>query len=1327
MADTPEIKSDNDQLPKVSQTEADSAILEDGLSLVRLTETDKEERVGVAKPADSLLGEGLYSAAYSLHSAGKGVLQLAGQEDLIGEMDIPAPAEFGSARWHAQQVGGAAGIIAPFMLTHKGVQMASRKIAPTRMGAGIARYLDTPGKVAIAEGAIAGGTFEFLAKPTQEGDSIWTRPKNFAVGAATFGTLTASTIGIKSYASGLSRPMAQRMLGNNLTANTLSGVPAGFAHTLSHDVMYKGTDFSKYSGLQDYGKNAYTFGVVGLGLGLKDVGVAGAKKALGIEEAPGFHALVEKGEANRSANERLLSGLRVDINAEAFKPTESPVAAERAPSLAEQARALVERVVPERPVDRAVLENTVLAGSDGAKTGETFKVYDVPQEVAPRVKEGFSRALEAVKTGSEAKAGEFLEFAADPANAPAAKFIIEAAHIKNDPVLIDLVGRVYQLSPEVNSALRGEALAKAASDSNAAAPVKEAFVEWARTEGVNDGHGLIRMGQSLGKPEIAQLAIETYRGIEGSPLAKEIRMGESIAELANKHAREYKEPGEPVEPVPGTEAHIAVREASARLATETVAGRLRRQVDPAKEVDAETFNFERFNERMVEFDRGLEMLNRAHREGTEIDTAKLTEYAQGDGARVGKALLEWSYIVDNPGMVKALEKAYGFDYSQSKVIEGEALARASLREGAPDTLFDRFVEYTKNDGVNVGDYLLSEAVSAGDPVMEHAVVIGYAHAPNSRLGASMMKGVELIDAAAGKTNREGEAVETSTYSREATESLVEFAMGEGAHLGRALEKLVEVSDADPRATTALKEAYLFAQNQGRRDVGDAQLRDLRYDTDVMEPFFDLISRVPSNPAEYAAFKAQVLDFIARNRREITNPDQPDRAIETGYHIETNPNSPNFGKNIFEIIASESAYSSVAGPIDYYFRTNNGLGKFPEVKAIEYEYSEVGPGGEAAPRSLRYQVDKVFPEFEASTGGDKLFKAHELADMISGMTPKQFREWMAYGQTKVEGSELTNFDRMGIAGAKVLNRPELVEAVRNDTTGDGALKSFKDMLVPEKAAGEVEAVPDWMNQHISMKLSVARARLGENATPGQILKEALPEWLVQQVAGGRVRPNEEGFIRYGDLNPDLVQVLDGVRTTEPNLFNKLVKPQEAPKPETLQQRFDRLERMLALEGPGATELATRLRELAGDNPRNVDPIIFRLNPERSPQEYRELVEIVAEGAKSLDDVALLMKIINEGNNLHRAKNPRDRNHRPDITDRDVQVNQELAISMVNEMAGNSARHGRALELADGLIQGRYRPPRNDGGRPGGGRFDNRSGGRRDRGGSKDEGGGRPGRR
>lgn len=319
MADTPEIQSDKDQPSKLSKVDMDLGISSDNLSLVKLTKPDETPLPGIAKPSETLVGEGLYSAAYSLHSAGRGALQLVGLEDAIGKMDIPAPAEFGTSRWHAQQLGGAAGIIAPFMLTHKGVKMMSTKLAPTEAGLAVSRVLNTPTKVAIAEGALAGGAFEFTFKPTEEGDSIWTRPKNFAVGAATFGTLTASTIGIKSYAGALAKPWAQRLLGSDIAATTLSGAPAGFAHTLSHDVAFKGTDFSKYSGLQDYGKNAYTFGVVGLGLGLKDAGMAKLKSFAGAEPAPTFHELAEQGRVKRQNDAELLASLRSDIAPEAAK------------------------------------------------------------------------------------------------------------------------------------------------------------------------------------------------------------------------------------------------------------------------------------------------------------------------------------------------------------------------------------------------------------------------------------------------------------------------------------------------------------------------------------------------------------------------------------------------------------------------------------------------------------------------------------------------------------------------------------------------------------------------------------------------------------------------------------------------------------------------------------------------------------------------------------------------------------------------------------------------------------------------------------------------
>ena len=157
-------------------------------------------------------------------------------------------------------------------------------------------------------------------------------------------------------------------------------------------------------------------------------------------------------------------------------------------------------------------------------------------------------------------------------------------------------------------------------------------------------------------------------------------------------------------------------------------------------------------------------------------------------------------------------------------------------------------------------------------------------------------------------------------------------------------------------------------------------------------------------------------------------------------------------------------------------------------------------------------------------------------------------------------------------------------------------------------------------------------------------------------------------------------------------------------------------MLSIEGPGSPELVAKLQSLAGDNPAALDQIMFRLNPERSAPEYRELIDIVTEGAKSIDDVSMLMKTINEGNNLHRVRNPKDRNYNKNVTEGDVQVNQELAISLVNQMvAPSGGKHGRALELVDGLISGRFRPPRREGGfNRGGDRGPDRGGDRGGRG-------------
>lgn len=120
-----------------------------------------------------------------------GVTQLANHvagKELVAELHLvgaPPPAELGTMRWHAQQIGGAIGMIAPFMLLDKGVGQVLR-------GSGLAAAKTLPMGARLAQAGLSGALYDGMFRPVQsEEGGFWSaRLRNAAVGAATFATLS---------------------------------------------------------------------------------------------------------------------------------------------------------------------------------------------------------------------------------------------------------------------------------------------------------------------------------------------------------------------------------------------------------------------------------------------------------------------------------------------------------------------------------------------------------------------------------------------------------------------------------------------------------------------------------------------------------------------------------------------------------------------------------------------------------------------------------------------------------------------------------------------------------------------------------------------------------------------------------------------------------------------------------------------------------------------------------------------------------------------------------------------------------------------------------
>ncbi|MBS1956340.1 MAG: hypothetical protein JST89_19290 [Cyanobacteria bacterium SZAS-4] len=223
---------------------------------------------------ESVVGDFLHSAAYSaVQEPINGITQIADavfHTKLLPQVQFisaPEQTQFGSANWHAQQVGGAVGMLLPFLAVGKGVRGLTGSASAAEAG-----LLSQPSMIGLTvkEAALTGFTYDALLKPSEykEGSLasfLGSRALNGATGAATFTALSLSGIGLNGLAE---TKFAQQMkvssfLKNEAVAGVLSGIPAGAVSAELH-ALQTGKPVPSW---QDLGQSVYGFSMVGGFLG----------------------------------------------------------------------------------------------------------------------------------------------------------------------------------------------------------------------------------------------------------------------------------------------------------------------------------------------------------------------------------------------------------------------------------------------------------------------------------------------------------------------------------------------------------------------------------------------------------------------------------------------------------------------------------------------------------------------------------------------------------------------------------------------------------------------------------------------------------------------------------------------------------------------------------------------------------------------------------------------------------------------------------------------------------------------------------------------------
>ena len=392
-----------------------------------------------------LVGEGLHSAAYSgVQEPAIGLAQLSDKVHLtsglakkVEFMSAPAHENFGTARWHAQQIGGALGMTAPFLATKgalakSGLSLAAKTEATV---ASSGRLFTLANGAAVADGAITGFAYDFVARPVapNEGNFWEARFKHGTSGAVTFGALTASSIGLRH----VSRSFAKDLVGANKVAyetsiGAASGLPAG---ALSADATSLLKTGHLASG-EDRLKSMYTMTMAGGVL-------SGLHRLPGQDRGPSQAALETQQQragvtnlqtmlADRAQTARLQSG-KLNVFEATADTSRPPTLADGLFSQSRKSGSEADAVVHEQ-----LMRGRALASGD-----QQVKTTITP-ELKPYLQKGAEMAMAASEpTASTKDVADFLHFARSAEGQQLRSALLDVAEQSRDQRMMTIVREAY--------------------------------------------------------------------------------------------------------------------------------------------------------------------------------------------------------------------------------------------------------------------------------------------------------------------------------------------------------------------------------------------------------------------------------------------------------------------------------------------------------------------------------------------------------------------------------------------------------------------------------------------------------------------------------------------------------------------------------------------------------------------------------------------------------------------------------------------------------------------------------------------------------------------
>ncbi|MDZ4833110.1 MAG: hypothetical protein SGJ27_04845 [Candidatus Melainabacteria bacterium] len=443
-------------------------------------------------PVD-LLGEGLYSAAYqgvqspliSLGQIGDKLLSSDDKKTQIADaltyLAPPEVEEFGTQRWHAQMIGGGAGMILPFFATKSALSTSGLSFAAKTEATVFAssKLASTANAGLIADGAMTGFTYDFFLRPVEAKDNgrFWTaRTEHGVAGAATFGTLTAGSVGLRhasrSMAASLVESPKVARVAYDAAMGALPGIPAGIVNAEVSSKLSTG----KWATKEEITQGAYTMFVAG--------GVLSAAHTLQGSDVP-LGEIARAYQSRKAAAGNLEAMLAERASAAKTAPSDAPVRGDAVVRNSETSTVSGDTKL----TGRGSSDHSTLAVADGLlKPGRAMASKDVeniaqptevklvvPKEHVETLRIGVDLAFKASDVDcTPRQVMEFFKFARGE-GAPLKQSMLEVAkqYASEDPRMMTLIREAY-MPPEgiENRVVQGDITLKTGDATN------EQFMRW---------------------------------------------------------------------------------------------------------------------------------------------------------------------------------------------------------------------------------------------------------------------------------------------------------------------------------------------------------------------------------------------------------------------------------------------------------------------------------------------------------------------------------------------------------------------------------------------------------------------------------------------------------------------------------------------------------------------------------------------------------------------------------------------------------------------------------------------------------------------------------